>query len=202
MPRSLGSGASAALLTIPTIIGILLILVFQWPPLVSACVLALRAIVPFSIRLHLLMRDAEKRSAQQLAFIRNFIDVIPQPVYVKDQDSRYVVVNHAFLTELDLPLEAVIGHTAHDFLPNTKKDVEESIREDKEVLQGLRVTAEGIEDRASLEILQNLGCDTGQGYFISRPIPAEDFEAFFTTSRWSPHFGGHGLTGVVAVTGG
>src|SRR5262249_3277503 len=45
---------------------------------------------------------------------------------------------------------------------------------------GLRVTAEGIEDRASLEILQNLGCDTGQGYFISRPVSAEDFETFFT----------------------
>ncbi len=67
---------------------------------------------------------------------------------------------------------------------------------------GLRVTAEGVEDRASLEILQNLGCDTGQGYFISRPIPAEEFEVFFTTSRWSPHFGGRGITGVVAATGG
>ena len=67
---------------------------------------------------------------------------------------------------------------------------------------GLRVTAEGIEDRASLEILQNLGCDTGQGYFISRPIPAEDFEVFFNTSRWSPHFGGHGIAGVIAATGG
>lgn len=67
---------------------------------------------------------------------------------------------------------------------------------------GLRVTAEGVEDRASLEILQNLGCDTGQGYFVSRPIPAEDFEIFFRTSRWSPHFGGHGITGVVAITGG
>lgn len=67
---------------------------------------------------------------------------------------------------------------------------------------GLRVTAEGIEDRASLEILQALGCDTGQGYFVSRPISAEDFEVFFTTSRWSPHFGGRGITGVVAATGG
>jgi diguanylate cyclase (GGDEF)-like protein len=67
---------------------------------------------------------------------------------------------------------------------------------------GLRVTAEGIEDRGSLDILQNLGCDTGQGYFISRPMSAEDFEVFFTTSRWSPHFGGRGITGVVAATGG
>jgi len=67
---------------------------------------------------------------------------------------------------------------------------------------GLRVTAEGVEDRASLEILQNLSCDTGQGYFISRPVSADDFEIFFTTSRWSPHFGGRGIAGIVAVTGG
>ena len=67
---------------------------------------------------------------------------------------------------------------------------------------GLRVTAEGIEDRASLEILRALGGDTGQGYFVSRPVSAEDFEVFFTTSRWSPHFGGRGITGVVAATGG
>ena len=67
---------------------------------------------------------------------------------------------------------------------------------------GLRVTAEGVEDRASLDILQNLACDTGQGYFISRPMSVEDFEIFFTTSRWSPHFGGRGITGVVAATGG
>jgi EAL domain-containing protein (putative c-di-GMP-specific phosphodiesterase class I) len=39
---------------------------------------------------------------------------------------------------------------------------------------GLRVVAEGIEDRATLELLSSIGCDIGQGYFISRPKPAED----------------------------
>jgi diguanylate cyclase (GGDEF)-like protein len=39
---------------------------------------------------------------------------------------------------------------------------------------GLRVVAEGIEDRATLELLTSIGCDIGQGYFISRPKPAED----------------------------
>ena len=67
---------------------------------------------------------------------------------------------------------------------------------------GLRVTAEGIEDRASLEILQKLGCETGQGYYFSRPVAAEDFETFYRTSRWAPQSGGRGITGIVAVTGG
>ncbi len=54
---------------------------------------------------------------------------------------------------------------------------------------GLKVTAEGIEDEESLKILQAYGCETGQGYFISKPIPAEDFERFYALSRWSPRRG-------------
>jgi EAL domain-containing protein (putative c-di-GMP-specific phosphodiesterase class I) len=51
---------------------------------------------------------------------------------------------------------------------------------------GLKVTAEGVEDRASLDILKSYGCETGQGYHISKPVPAPDFEKFYRTSRWSP----------------
>jgi EAL domain-containing protein (putative c-di-GMP-specific phosphodiesterase class I) len=39
---------------------------------------------------------------------------------------------------------------------------------------GLRVVAEGIEDRATLDLLCALGCDLAQGYFISRPKAAKD----------------------------
>jgi len=41
---------------------------------------------------------------------------------------------------------------------------------------GLRVVAEGVEDRESLEMLRSLGCDYVQGYYISRPLPLEEFE--------------------------
>ncbi|MBV9839341.1 MAG: EAL domain-containing protein, partial [Solirubrobacterales bacterium] len=37
----------------------------------------------------------------------------------------------------------------------------------------LRVVAEGIEDRETLELLSELGCDLAQGYFIAPPKPAE-----------------------------
>lgn len=36
----------------------------------------------------------------------------------------------------------------------------------------LRVVAEGIEDVDTLDLLSDLGCDRAQGYFISRPMPA------------------------------
>jgi EAL domain-containing protein (putative c-di-GMP-specific phosphodiesterase class I) len=38
---------------------------------------------------------------------------------------------------------------------------------------GLEVTAEGIETRAQLDRLTELGCDRGQGYLLGRPTPIE-----------------------------
>jgi EAL domain-containing protein (putative c-di-GMP-specific phosphodiesterase class I) len=39
---------------------------------------------------------------------------------------------------------------------------------------GLRVVAEGVETEAQRERLVGLGCDAGQGYLMSRPVPAAD----------------------------
>ncbi len=38
---------------------------------------------------------------------------------------------------------------------------------------GLRVVAEGIENEGVWHLLVNLGCDQGQGYFMSKPMPAD-----------------------------
>jgi diguanylate cyclase (GGDEF)-like protein len=40
---------------------------------------------------------------------------------------------------------------------------------------GLRVIAEGVEDRDTLERLGSLGCDRAQGHYFSVPVPAEEF---------------------------
>ncbi len=37
----------------------------------------------------------------------------------------------------------------------------------------LRVVAEGIEDSDTLELLRALGCDLAQGYFLGKPVPAD-----------------------------
>ena len=35
--------------------------------------------------------------------------------------------------------------------------------------------AEGIETKEQLELLQEFGCQQGQGYYFSRPLPPEEF---------------------------
>jgi diguanylate cyclase (GGDEF)-like protein len=42
---------------------------------------------------------------------------------------------------------------------------------------GMSVVAEGVETGEQLQILQSLSCDEIQGYFISRPVPADDAQA-------------------------
>lgn len=43
---------------------------------------------------------------------------------------------------------------------------------------GLDVVAEGIEDQETLDLLAEMGCDYVQGYFVSRPVQAEEFQRF------------------------
>ncbi|GAB3549298.1 hypothetical protein GCM10027343_30790 [Noviherbaspirillum agri] len=42
---------------------------------------------------------------------------------------------------------------------------------------GLAVVAEGVETEVQRDLLAAAGCDFGQGYFFSRPVPASEFEA-------------------------
>jgi diguanylate cyclase (GGDEF)-like protein/PAS domain S-box-containing protein len=42
---------------------------------------------------------------------------------------------------------------------------------------GMKVIAEGVETTEQCRLLMTAGCDFGQGYFFSRPVPATDFEA-------------------------
>jgi diguanylate cyclase (GGDEF)-like protein len=49
---------------------------------------------------------------------------------------------------------------------------------------GLRVVAEGVEDRETWDLLAGLGCDVAQGYYVSRPLPALAFARWLRTAPW------------------
>jgi EAL domain-containing protein (putative c-di-GMP-specific phosphodiesterase class I) len=81
--------------------------------------------------------------------------------YFKHIPAAELKIDKSFVSSMqedpqDLELVKIMIHIAHRF--------------------GLTVVAEGVEDRASVDLLRDLGCDYGQGYFFSRPLPADEFE--------------------------
>ena len=47
----------------------------------------------------------------------------------------------------------------------------------------MKVTAEGVDDPMSLSLLRVMGCDTLQGYFISRPVPLPKLVRFLDSEK-------------------
>ena len=43
---------------------------------------------------------------------------------------------------------------------------------------GMSVVAEGVEEAEHMQVLRQMRCDAVQGYYISRPLPADKFEDF------------------------
>jgi diguanylate cyclase (GGDEF)-like protein len=60
---------------------------------------------------------------------------------------------------------------------------------------GLKVVAEGVESADGLQLLKDLGCDQAQGYFVSRPLFADDLSLWLRGSGFAP------LKGTVADAG-
>jgi predicted signal transduction protein with EAL and GGDEF domain len=51
----------------------------------------------------------------------------------------------------------------------------------------MKVIAEGIETENQLALLRNLGCDYGQGYLMSRPLPKDEIETLlYQKHLWFP----------------
>lgn len=50
---------------------------------------------------------------------------------------------------------------------------------------GMRVVAEGIEDERHNQILKDLGCDIGQGFYFGKPVPSHEVPALIRGERWS-----------------
>ncbi len=46
---------------------------------------------------------------------------------------------------------------------------------------GKKTIAEGVESEEQMAFLRSAGCDMIQGYIFAKPLPASDFERFYTS---------------------
>lgn len=65
---------------------------------------------------------------------------------------------------------------------------------------GFEMTAEGVENEEVYRALADYGCDLAQGYFISRPLPAQDVEAWLA-ARTPDEFTGSVLGDEASLAG-
>jgi len=89
--------------------------------------------------------------------------------YLNQFDIDYLKIDQSFVRNLrpgssDLALSKAIIVMAHEL--------------------GMKVIAEGIETQEQRDLLIAAGCDFGQGYFFSRPVPADKFEQLLLASNW------------------
>lgn len=88
--------------------------------------------------------------------------------YLKMFDIDYLKIDQSFVSNLvadseDVALCEAITVMAHKL--------------------GCTVVAEGVEKEGQSQLLQKAGCDFGQGYLFSKPLPADEFVELLTTSQ-------------------
>ncbi|SPF34184.1 putative PAS/PAC sensor signal transduction histidine kinase [Syntrophobacter sp. SbD1] len=62
-------------------------------------------------------REAEKTVRDQLQFLQILIDTIPNPIFFKDKDGKYLGCNKAFERRVGLTMGEIIGKSAFDLYP-------------------------------------------------------------------------------------
>jgi len=98
---------------------------------------------------------------------------------VDDFGTGYASIS--YLTTLPLDVLKIDQSFVKDLLTDSTAAAVVGFTLDLSRHLGLHVVAEGIEDAATLERLRTLGCDMAQGYFIARPMPAEQVADWITS---------------------
>ena len=88
-----------------------------------------------------LLRRRRGHRARTYAFIQRLIDGLPDAFYLKDADSRYVMVNQAFARERGCAPEEIVGKTTQEVLGAVSQ---EAISEDRAALQGVPLSKEQV----------------------------------------------------------
>ncbi|HEY9624729.1 MAG TPA: CHASE2 domain-containing protein [Crinalium sp.] len=85
-----------------------------WIPLVPP-MLALAGSA-FTITLYIAYLQEELKKSKE--FLNSIINTIPDPVFVKDQNHRWIVLNNAYCRFIGYPLEKLLEQSDHNFFPS------------------------------------------------------------------------------------
>ena len=89
--------------------------------------------------------------------------------YLKKLPVNELKIDKSFITDMENnPDDAIIVRSTIDLGHN----------------MGLRVIAEGVENQATWDALMAMGCDSIQGYFVSRPLAPEKLMQWLQNSTW------------------
>jgi EAL domain-containing protein (putative c-di-GMP-specific phosphodiesterase class I) len=95
---------------------------------------------------------------------------------IDDYGSGFASADYLFKLPVDIVKidkgilwQAMENPNAMVVLKNTMKMVKEL---------GKKIVVEGVENQEMVDILKSFGCDYMQGYFFSKPVPAEDYMKF------------------------
>lgn len=122
--------------------------------------------------------DASQESMQKLEKLRD----MGVEVAIDDFGTGYSSLS--YLKKLDIDVLKI----DRSFVWQLEKDSDDQVLVEAIILMahtlGLKVIAEGVETREQLNILVRAGCDYGQGYLFSRPIPPDDLQRYAESFSW------------------
>ncbi|MDT8310395.1 MAG: EAL domain-containing protein [Methylophaga sp.] len=122
--------------------------------------------------------DAGKTAMQKLVKLRD----MGVEVALDDFGTGYSSLS--YLKKLDIDFLKI----DKSFVWQLEKDNDDHVLIETIILMahklGLKVVAEGIETREQLTILVRAGCDFGQGYLFSKPLPPDDLQVYIREFIW------------------
>ncbi len=117
-------------------------------------------------------REAEREAARQLQLLRTLVDAIPDSIYIKDKDGRFLLHNAANRRVLALaPGDDGTGRTVHDF-PATQTHAEAYTADDRTVL----VSGQAVVNREESFTQPN----GSTGWFLTTKVPVRDEQGTVT----------------------
>jgi PAS domain S-box-containing protein len=109
------------------------------------------------------LKRADEAERRRSAMLRMLADSIPDPVFVKDEQSRMVFANPATLEAIGKPAEEVLGRSDREFFDDAETGA-------KIVENDLRIMAAG----EAMTVEERIEAPTGPRWFLSTKAPVRD----------------------------